>query len=124
MLIDFGHNGTEDLNIHSIQFNQTIGGLANSIYFYLTFIDDNTFNVGLCTIGASFQVEGDLEIITSKKSYFGGIIPGGSTVTIHRMPPEWSTNDSFVVNNYMHYLCARDLAQKWGLKPFPPLPVH
>ena len=123
-LLFLGSKGKEDLNVHGVQFNQTIGGLANSIFFYLTFTDNNKFNIGLCTIGATFQVEGDLEIITTRHKYLGGLFSGGSTIKVNRMPPVWTRNDSDAVNEYMHYECASELAQKWGHKPFAPLPVH
>jgi hypothetical protein len=123
-LLLLGSEGKEDLNLHSVQFNQTTGGVANSVFFYLTFIDENKFNLGLCTIGATFQVEGDLEIITTHHKFLGGLFSGGSTVKVNRMPPVWTKNDSYAVNEYMHYECASELAQKWGHKAFPPLPVH
>ena len=123
-LLLLGSKGKEDLNVHSVQFNQTTGGIANSVFFYLTFTDDNKFNLGLCTIGATFQVEGDLEIITTHHKFLFGLFEGGSTVKVNRMPPVWTRNDSAAVNEYMHYECASELAQKWGHQPFPPLPVH
>jgi len=123
-LLLLGSKGKEDLNLHSVQFNQTTGGIANSVFFYLTFTDDNKFNLGLCTIGATFQVEGDLEIITTHHKFLFGLFEGGSTVKVNRMPPVWTRNDSAAVNEYMHYECASELAQKWGHQPFAPLPVH
>merc|ERR1712196_456983 len=90
---------------HVVHFNATTGGDATTAIAYHTVRDDGLVDLAVCTNAANFQVYGDLEIITTSSHYRGGLIPGGSSVQIHGMPPAWSTNDTNALNNFMNMEC-------------------
>merc|ERR1712045_313322 len=75
--------------------------------------DDGTHDLAVCTVSSTFQVYGDLEVITTTTKYLGGLVPGGSSVEIHANPPAWTENDTSALNNFMIAECLNDLSQTW-----------
>jgi hypothetical protein len=123
-LLLYGSKEKESLLNHIVHYNQTTGGEANTMIYYMWFNNDTTINMALCTVGANFQVEGDLEIITTTKGYFGNTISGGSSIDVKRLPPTWNINDTYALNNYMITMCQSDLAQQEGKPIYPPMSIH
>merc|ERR1712176_1071887 len=86
---------------------------------------DGTHELAVCTFSSTFQVLGDLEIITTKKGYLGGLISAGSSVEVHELPPTWTQSDTDALNNYMLVVCLNDLSMEWtqqGPVKLPDLP--
>ena len=114
----------ESLQNYIFHFNQTNGKIANTMVFYIWFNTDTTIDMALCSVGATFQVEGDLEIITTTKRFFGYAIPSGSRIDVKSLPPTWTANDTYALNNYMITICQSDLAQQEGKPIYPPMIIH
>lgn len=110
---------------HIVHFNQTTGGDATTAMGFHTPRDDGTHDLAVCTVSATFQVLGDLEIITTNTKYLGGLISGGSSTRVIELPPAWTVNDTDALNNYMIVECLNDLSQTWtaqGPVQLPDLP--
>merc|ERR1739845_236622 len=121
----FGTKNQSAWTNHVVHFNQSTGGEATTVTVFHTVRDDQTIDLAVCTVAATFQVLGDLEVVTTHTKYMGGLIDGGSSVSIHALPPAWTANDTAALNNYMNVECLNDLSQQWtkqGPVRLPDLP--
>ena len=109
-ILMYGNMNTSSWTGQAVHFNQTTGGDATTVIAYATTRDDGFVDLAICTNSATFQVLGDLEVITTKKSYLGGLISGGSSVSMHAEPPAWTGNDTDALNEFMNVQCLNDLA--------------
>merc|ERR1712228_65409 len=124
-ILTYGTKNQSGWTTHVAHFNETTGGDATTMMAFHTPNQDGTHDIAVCAVGATFQVLGDIEVITTNTQYLGGLIQGGSQTKEIKYPPAWTTSDTDALNNYMIVECLNDLSQTWtgqGPVQLPDLP--
>jgi len=122
----FSHKNTSGWKKHNLVFNSSTGGQARSLTFLHIFDESGYVDLAYCSINATFQTLGDIELVTTNQEYFGGLFSGSSTIKKTVYPPNWTKNDTITLDDYFSLMCQKYFAQILNLPPIhvPPFPIH
>ena len=120
------HKNTSGWTKHNVLFNATTGGRARTLSFLHIVDEDGYVDLAYCSINATFQTLGDIQITTCTTEYCGGLFSGDTKITEVVEPPYWTQNDTETLDEYFSLMCEKYFAQILGLPPIhvPPIPIH
>ena len=109
LILDTSGTLPNAINIYQPQWSQEKEiGFANALVFVVGHNNDTekTINFALCSIDASFKMEGDLQIIMAHDHWLGNLVNVGSHIVKEkRLPGVWTNQDSKNLHEYFNWIC-------------------